>query len=76
MARRARVWEGERGVDLHLSSQQTKKEAFFVSEGSLLRALVEPTTDTGAFVLAFRETFRAVLQAIGADPQWGGAGDA
>jgi hypothetical protein len=44
--------------------------ALCVSEGSLLPALVEATTDAGAFVFAFREAFRAVLQAIGADPRW------
>ena len=41
-----------------------------VSERSLLPALVEATKDHGAFVLAFREAVRSVLQAIGAEPQW------
>lgn len=53
-----------------LVSTKRGRLAICVNERSFLPALVAETTDSGAFVYAFREAVRSVLQGIGAESQW------
>ena len=53
-----------------VSPKREGQLAICVSQRSLLPVLVAATTDAGAFVRAFREAVRSVLQGIGAEPEW------